>query len=168
MASGVIELLSSKTTIFQPNWRSTMSREVRRVPANWEHPKDENGHHIPHHQHFPYIPEEIEEGLRDGWLDNIRPNYGCHVMPQWPAVERTHYQMYESITEGTPISPVMESPEALARWLTDYKALAGGYETATYDQWLSVIKAGSTPGSFDFNPNTGEILNGVEVVSRLK
>lgn len=96
-----------------------MSREVRRVPASWEHPKDEKGHYVPHYKHFPYNQEEIEEGLRDGWLDNNPPNYGCDVMPQWPEAERTHYQMYESVTEGTPISPVMESPEALARWLAE-------------------------------------------------
>ena len=39
--------------------------------------------------------------------------------PDWPDSERTHWQMYEQTSEGTPISPVMESPEALARWLVD-------------------------------------------------
>ena len=144
-----------------------MSREVRRVPASWEHPKDEKGHYIPHYEHFPYDQEEIEEGLRDGWLSNEPPNYGCDVMPQWPDAERTHYQMYESVTEGTPISPVMETPEALAHWLADNKASAGPYMTATYDQWLVMIKAGSSDGSFEINLATGEVISGVEAVSRL-
>ena len=144
-----------------------MSREVRRVPASWEHPKNEQSHYVPHYEHFPYNQEEIEEGLRDGWLDNNPPNYGCDVMPQWPESERTHYQMYESVTEGTPISPVMESPEALARWLADNKASAGPYATATYDQWLVMI-AGSSIGSFVGNRATGETMSGVEAVSRLK
>ena len=145
-----------------------MSREVRRVPASWEHPKNEQGHHIPHQKHFSYNEEEIAEGLRDGWLDNSPPNYGCDVMPQWPESERTHYQMYESVTEGTPISPVMESPEALARWLADNKVSAGPYATATYDQWLAMIKAGSSIGSFVMNRATGETMSGVEAVSRFK
>ncbi|MBU1164893.1 hypothetical protein KKA15_05035 [Patescibacteria group bacterium] len=145
-----------------------MSTEARRVPANWEHPKDENGHHIPMHEHFPYDEEEIVEGLRDGWLNNDPPNYGCDVMPQWPESERTHYQMYESVTEGTPISPVMETPEALARWLADNKASAGPYATATYDQWLAMIKAGSSVGSFVMDCATGRTMSGVEAVSRLK
>ena len=145
-----------------------MSREVRRVPASWEHPKNEQGHYVPHHEHFPYNQEEIEEGLRDGWLDNNPPNYGCDVMPQWLEPERTHYQMYESVTEGTPISPVMESPEALARWLADNKASAGPYATATYDQWLAMINTGSSIGSFVWNRATGETMSGVEAVSRLK
>ena len=63
-------------------------------------------------------------------------------MPDWPEAERTHYQMYETTTPGTPISPVMETPEALARWLFkdspdhDYFATSG----ATYESWLDKIK----------------------------
>lgn len=96
-----------------------MSVKVRRVPPDWEHPKDEQGHHIPTYERSPYNEEEIEEGLRDGWLTDEPPNYGCDVMPQWPDSERTHYQMYEDVTEGTPISPVMEIPEELAKWLVE-------------------------------------------------
>lgn len=145
-----------------------MSREVRKVPANWKHPKDKNGHYIPMYEHLPYNEEDIAEGLRDGWLDDDPPNYGCDVMPQWPESERTHYQMYESITEGTPISPVMETPEALARWLADNKASAGPYATATYDQWLAMIKAGSSVGSFVIDCTIGKIMSGVEAISRHK
>ena len=115
-------------------------REVRRVPANWKHPKDQNGYYIPMYEHFPCNKEEIAEGLRDGRLKNNPPNYGRNVMPQWPKSERTHYQMYESVTEGTPISPVMKTPEILARWLADNNASAFGDIGATYEQWLAIIK----------------------------
>ena len=119
-----------------------MSREVRRVPANWEHPKDEKGRLIPLFSSFTYNEEEIKEGLRDGWLNDDPPNYGCGVMPNWPEAERTYYQMYESTSEGTPISPVMETPEALARWLADNNASALAGMGATYEQWLTTIKRG--------------------------
>lgn len=119
-----------------------MGRDVRRVPANWEHPKNEKRNFIPLHDSFPYNEEEIEQGLREGWLEDNPPHYGCNVMPDWPEVERTHYQMYETTTEGTPISPVMESPEVLARWLVDNNASACGEMTATYEQWLATIKRG--------------------------
>lgn len=122
-----------------------MGREVRRVPKDWQHPKREDGSHVPMHASFPYTEDEIAEGVRDGWLDNEPPNYGCDVMPQWPEAERTHWQMYEDTSEGTPISPVMESPEALARWLADNEASAFGRMTATYDQWLATIKRGWAP-----------------------
>lgn len=95
-----------------------MGREVRRVPANWQHPKDDNGNFIP---------------LLDG------------DMPRWPESECTHLMMYESVTEGTPISPAFETPEELAHWLTDNGADAYAGRTATYQGWLRVAKGGYAP-----------------------
>jgi hypothetical protein len=122
-----------------------MGREVRRVPKDWVHPVDEKGRLIPMREKFPYIEEEIEEGLRDGWLVDEPPHYGVKLMPDWPKEERTHLQMYECTTEGTPISPVMETPEALAEWLANDEANAGASMTATYERWLGIIHAGSAP-----------------------
>ena len=53
--------------------------------------------------------------------------------------------MYETCSEGTPISPVLGSPEELARWLADNGASAFGYSTATYEQWLNVCRGGWAP-----------------------
>jgi hypothetical protein len=61
-------------------------------------------------------------------------------MPEWPIAEKTHLQMYETCTEGTPISPVMATPEELAKWLADNGASAFGSETASYEAWLKVCK----------------------------
>ena len=167
-----------------------MSREVRRVPPNWEHPKNERGHLIPLFNgsfskraarwdeeaaqwekgfHCSFVDDKWKPKTADmtgtfaDW-DGKRPDEKDY-MPDWSDTERTHYQMYESTTEGTPISPVMESPEVLARWLADNKASAGPYATATYGQWLAMIKAGSS-SSFVLNRGTGEITSGVEEVSR--
>lgn len=63
-------------------------------------------------------------------------------MPDWPESERTHFQMYETTSEGTPISPPMESPEALARWLVDNNASAFADQTASYEGWLRVANGG--------------------------
>lgn len=140
-----------------------MGREVRMVPKDWEHPKDRKGEYIPMDEHFPYNAEEIKEGLRDKWLVNEPPNYGIKVMPQWPESERTHYQMYETTTEGTPISPVMETPEALARWLADHKASAFGSETASYEAWLATIKRGSACSAAVL-PGVG-LISGVQAIA---
>lgn len=136
-----------------------MGREIRRVPANWEHPKNEKGGYIPMYEDFPYTQEEIKEGLRDGWLENIPPHYGCDVMPKWTEQERTHFQMYETCTEGTPISPVMASIESLARWLADNHASAFGPMTATYEEWLAMCKAGN---SVSCVIQDGVMMSGVE------
>ena len=144
-----------------------MGREVRRVPANWEHPKNSHGHFVPLHDRFPYNSAEIEEGLRDGWLSNDPPNYGCDVMPQWPAEQCTHLQMYETCSEGTPISPVMATPEELARWLANNVASAFGSMTATYEEWLATIGSGGSVGAL-FTPATGEWISGVAAELKLK
>lgn len=61
-------------------------------------------------------------------------------MPEWPGSEKTHYQLYETCTEGTPISPVMGTPEELAKWLVDNSASAFGDSTASCEAWLKVAK----------------------------
>jgi hypothetical protein len=140
-----------------------MGREVRRVSKDWEHPKDEKGNYIPMHDEFVYNKEEIEEGLRDGWLKDDPPFYGCDVMPQWTEEEKTHYQMYENVTEGTPISPVFETPEELATWLVESGADSGAGRRATYEQWLRVCKGGFAPTFImTTGPDGCKIESGVE------
>jgi hypothetical protein len=82
-------------------------------------------------------------------------------MPGWTKEERTHYQMYETTSEGTPISPVMATPEQLAAWLAENDASAFGNMTATYEQWLKIILRGGTVVSMVCTPSGG-IQSGVE------
>lgn len=144
-----------------------MGREVRRVPAWWQHPKDRRGYVPLFGRSFRKEVEEWAEGaakweegmVRDwsvrgavAWKPRPDPApcetcaewvgkrpVASDYMPDWTEAERTHLQMYENTSEGTPVSPVMESPEALARWLADNGASAFGYSTATYEQWLDCI-----------------------------
>lgn len=150
-----------------------MGREVRRVPANWQHPKNERGEHIPLHDGFCKALTEWHRGkamwglgLRDDWNGGwkaLKPDQtgtwedwageepkAEDYMPDWAPEARTHIQMYENTSEGTPISPVFAEPEPLARWLADNNASAFGSETATYEQWLATIKRGwAISGVFD-------------------
>ena len=52
------------------------------------------------------------------------------------------WQMWENVSEGSPISPVFTSAEALAQWLADTGASAFGDQTASYDEWLATIQRG--------------------------
>ena len=72
------------------------------------------------------------------------------------------WQMWSTTSEGSPMSPVCESPEALARWLADTGASAMGRDTATYDQWLAMIQAG---WAMDMVQKDGKLTSGVEAVS---
>lgn len=47
------------------------------------------------------------------------------------------YQMWETVSEGSPISPVFATPEELAQWLTGKPW--GADKGTRYEQWLSFI-----------------------------
>jgi len=154
-----------------------MSREVRKVPADWEHPTDDNGDYIPiHDSGYLRALSEWEEGEAK-WAEGLEEDWGAgtdgekawrakgegqdgtfedwwgempeeyQYMPEWSDDERTHWMMYESVSEGTPISPPCASPELLARWLADSGASAGPDMTATYGQWLAMIGVGHSVGT---------------------
>ena len=164
-----------------------MGREVRRVPKDWQHPKDDRGRYIPmFDSSYAAAAAEWEEeyaqwckgfvrayGKAEKWeprdpqyasmrfeeWHGRRPTPGDY-MPDWPESERTHLQMYEDTSEGTPISPVMETAEELARWLADNNASAFGGMTATYDQWLAMIGKGWAPSAVI---SGGVLKSGVEL-----
>lgn len=140
-----------------------MGREVRRVPANWRHPKNSSGRYVPlcdgyaarlrdwqedaakwSRGEFPdYVGEESKKLSFEEW-EGPAPD-ASEFMPDWPESERTHYMMYEDTSEGAPISPAFETAEELARWLADTGASAFGDMTASYEAWLSTIKRGYAP-----------------------
>ena len=125
-----------------------MSREVRKVPQNWEHPKRYDGNYEPLLNGYKSALADFAKAIKEKGLANALDYYGGgpisdEYMPEWPDELRTHYMMYETTSEGTPISPACETPEELAHWLADNKASACGDITATYEQWLRMI---SGPG----------------------
>ena len=145
-----------------------MGREVRRVPAGWQHPKNEEG------QYIALLAADYEADLKDwmeqkqhwdagersdfegGWTPRVgeeltMPFHRWHgqcpdreeYMPIFPPGTATHLMMYETTSEGTPISPAFATPEELAHWLADNGASAFGDMTATYEEWLATCKRGS-------------------------
>lgn len=138
-----------------------MGREVRMVPANWSHPKNERGNYQPMHNLdyesalaeynaekekwesgiFPDYADEEDRKLSYEEWDGSPPNPD-YYMPPFRVEQRTHYMMYETTTEGTPISPAFATPQELARWLVENNASAFGDMTATYEQWLATINRG--------------------------
>jgi len=108
-----------------------MGREVRRVPKDWEHP--------------------VEGG-------QYKPLYAGE-MPDPHYTDSTYYQMYETTSEGTPISPVMDRPENLASWLVENKATAFAGQTASYEAWLMVCQGRTALSGVYIG---GDFMNGVE------
>lgn len=93
-----------------------MGREVRRVHPEWQHPKDYWGKYLPLHDRS-YV-EAMAEWIHDGEHEDERPNH-VFYRPEWSDDIRTAYQVYETVTEGTPISPVFQTREELIDWLVN-------------------------------------------------
>lgn len=160
-----------------------MSRSVRMVPPDWQHPKKDDGSFI------PLLAGTYSEHIHEYWwqfalwlkgyrvlMHDILPKNNHHIdmtfeeyhggepqpewyMPEFPEGSCTHFMMYETTSEGTPISPAFEKPEDLAHWLADNNANAGAGETASYEQWLNVIRGGFAPTLIGA-PGVG-LINGV-------
>ncbi|HEX8564120.1 MAG TPA: hypothetical protein VF648_00530 [Pyrinomonadaceae bacterium] len=112
-----------------------MGREVRQVPPNWEHPKNENGIYQPmfEESYEVAISEWIEN--HQLWLKGEHPDQRAEYkyFAQWdgdpPDIEyyniyytedeATWYQLYETVSEGTPVSPPFETKEKLAQYLAE-------------------------------------------------
>lgn len=128
-----------------------MGREVRRVPADWQHPKHwTRGLHGMEERYKPLFPGERYQhdaehrAMCYEQYAGQRPHRDDY-MPNWPDSERTHLMMYEDTSEGTPISPAFATPEELARWLVDNNASAFGDSTGSYEGWLRVARGGCAP-----------------------
>lgn len=166
-----------------------MGREVRRVPADWQHPKHwTQGLRGMEERYKPLLPGERYQSMVDEWDEECakwkagwRPDH-CDsaehramtyeqwagqrphrddYMPDWPAEQRTHLMMYEDTSEGTPISPAFKTPEELARWLADNGASSFGNMTADYEHWLRVANGGWAPSMVITN---GVMQSGVEAL----
>jgi hypothetical protein len=159
-----------------------MGREVRRVPASWEHPKDAKGRYVPLRDGYGSDLRAWNEAA-EKWSRGEFPDYAgeedrmlsfeewegpcpdaSEYMPDWPNSERTHIMMYEDTTEGTPISPAFEAAEELAKWLADTGASAFGGMTASYEAWLSTINRGFAPSMVI--SAKGVMHSGVEAIGR--
>jgi hypothetical protein len=58
------------------------------------------------------------------------------------------WQIWETVSEGSPVSPVFATPEELARWM-----VASGNDTSvtkdtTYEQWMGFLKVGWAPSGY--------------------
>jgi len=126
-----------------------MGREIRYVPKDWKHPEKDPGDSIPllNGSYSKRVAEWdkaaatwTDEDLSYAEYSGERPSKEDY-MPDWPDSEQTHMQMYETCTEGTPISPIFsrDEPEELAHWLADNNVSAFAFQGATYKEWFSMI-----------------------------
>ena len=127
-----------------------MGREIKRVPLDFDWPI---GHIWP-----TYMMRLCTEGVRyaihekdesadvcgacrhAARLAGVKVmGYGC---PDWKIHPPTGdgYQLWETVTEGSPISPVFATPEELADWLVAPDNDTSITRGTTRDQWLAMIR----------------------------
>lgn len=144
-----------------------MGREIRRVPPDWEHPKDDKGF-------MPLFDQDYESAARE-WMANYElwkmqkhpeqaTSYGQSmryfwewVMPPdeeyyreraWTPEEATHYQVYQTVSEGTPVTPHYATKEELIEYLVtwgdewDQRRGEGGWDRKAAERF---VESGSAP-----------------------
>lgn len=72
------------------------------------------------------------------------------------------WQMWETTSEGSPVSPVFATPEELAHWLADNGASSFGSSTSTYEQWLAMIQVGWAMSAAIVG---GKLMSGVDMAA---
>jgi hypothetical protein len=116
-----------------------MRREIRRVPANWDHPRkmfiSGPGYQPMFNQTFATAVAEWKEAKRkwDAGEDPDQAKYGkgcesyadwageCPDDPSyyrpWSDAEATWYQLWETVSEGSPVTPPFATLDELAQHL---------------------------------------------------
>lgn len=160
-----------------------MGREIKRVPIGFDWPLREVW--------WGYIMESVVCKACNGtgkasaptiggwkrpdgtWYVSEDKNEDCpvcdgegYVCPMIEVPPGPGYQLWETTTEGSPLSPSLSTPEELARWLADNNVSAFGGITLPYESWLAFILGVGWAPSMVFSPETG-LISGVEVAIRM-
>jgi hypothetical protein len=120
-----------------------MGREIRKVPPHWEHPVTQDTYGRDRKQ--PMYDEQFEDrfaqwladcdriragdltdierecyprGLVDWLSDEGQPIDPAYYRP-WREDEATWVQLWETVSEGTPVSPPFATKQELAAWLAE-------------------------------------------------
>lgn len=172
-----------------------MGREIRRVPPNWEHPKCEQtrikrGQYVRAEEYQPLYDEPFAPAMREWYsewqqwdakthadYDPEYPNYWDYnggppdpkyYRPDWPEETMTWFQIYETVSEGTPVTPPFATKAELIDYLVDngdfwdqnrWKERVPGYgppawdrknaEAFVKDEWAPSMVASVTAAGVD-------------------
>ena len=130
--------------------------EVRRVPADWDHPSDKNNYFIPLHDGKSFHGRlKVWKASLSNWNLRLqpykkslprekyigaRPRVEEH-MQDWPGVERTHLMMYDvRESAGYPVSEPFERGEDLCHWLVKNQK-SFEKKSRSYDEWMKIAQA---------------------------
>jgi hypothetical protein len=166
-----------------------MGREIRKVVPDWQHPRytQENAPSTRSIGQFIPMHDESYQEARAKWLDELakwevgedpdRAEYGENqdwwewhgnpperdgFRPHWTEEEATWWQAYETVSEGTPISPPFPTPEQLIDWLCTNKDY-WGYGPQAREGAERFVRRGWAPSAI-INVATGEMRTGIDAL----
>lgn len=118
------------------------NREVRAIPLNWAHPRDTDGQPLPlHSRSRAYTESELAELLAEG---RTRQEIETWFMPDFSAVPEAEMgvAVYETTTEGTPLTPVFPNTREglfnLLQYCTQHCATFADIR-ADIDTWARIL-----------------------------
>lgn len=143
-----------------------MGREIRMVPPDWKHPPSD-GYRGGKHKPLFYGAGGRFEKRADDWLAACekwqagdRPDYAGDDAPRYfwdwdgapPSAEDymlvgipdsacTHYMLYESTSEGTPLSPAFATLQEVAEYAAKNCTTFASYK-ASAEEWLRMLSPG--------------------------
>ena len=114
-----------------------MGREIRSVIPNWDHPKKEYGDGYQPMHKWSYI-ESMSEWIKEyelwqsgkhedqpndckhyaEWAGNPPDVY--YYFPEWNESDMTWIQVYETVSEGTPVTPPFATEDELIDYLVQH------------------------------------------------
>ena len=171
-----------------------MGREVRRVPPNWEHPKcSPNKFPFKGDRLQPMYPWRFDEtfaewladfdrirkgdltdferecyplGLAEWLVDEGQPPDPAYYRP-WKDEEATWFQLWETVSEGTPVSPPFATKEELADYLAEHGD--GGWGASRPGGWGKEVAYKFVMGS-GWAPSMvvsdGKMMSGYEFMAK--
>ena len=182
-----------------------MGREIRKVPPNWQHPMVDKPNHwrgVMVKAYQPLYDRPFGPAMRewiaqwDAWERGERPDYCTeedrelpfwewdgkppdpeYYRPAWKDGEATWFQVYETVSEGTPVSPPFATQQEIVDYLVangdfwDQQRRAEGYSYMPCAPWKRsdaeafVFGGGSTPSLVVAD---GKVMTGVEALTAFK
>jgi hypothetical protein len=164
-----------------------MGREIRRVPLNYEPPRQTCQYihgwasdPCPGWHWHPQFAESYTRALAE-WQDGKQrwesgedpdalnhPDYTwedwegespdpAYYRPEWPEGTPLGYCFYETTSEGTPISPVFATTDELAAWLVEHEGMS-------QDGAARFVASGWVPSLISM-PGVG-VLTGMDAIDR--
>ena len=160
-----------------------MGREIRRVPADWN-----PGDRAHYDQSFVGAFAEWHRGLHQ-WLKGTHPDqktttdypemYEATVQaytewdgrspdpeycrPAWTDEERTHYMLYETVSEGSAMSPAFATTDELIEWMLKNPDPVWGRRTR--EQCEALVHYGSAPSMVLVG---GQLLPGDKALAKIR